>query len=118
MIPGGPTISEQNTELIEAAVIGLEPMFPVMAERWLPVLVIPDDDRTAKLFVDIDKRLTGAGPRPAPPTPVPLPAAVGIPAPEAVALSSPHPATKAASINAINHISGLETLPNLFMCFS
>jgi hypothetical protein len=41
-----------------------------------------------------------------------------LPAPELVAGSSPHPATKAASINAIDHVSGLKRLLDLFMCFS
>jgi len=49
-----PVISEQNTLSIAAAVIGLAPMFPVIGERWLPVFVMPDAVRTAKLFVDIE----------------------------------------------------------------
>jgi len=97
-------------------------MFPVIAEVWLPVFVIPVFDRITKLFVPTDRRLTGAGPRPpAPPVPWPAPGFVGATAgPAGLALSPPppHPATKAASTSAINHVRGLEKLPNLFMCFS
>jgi hypothetical protein len=85
-------------------------MFPVMAEVWLPVFVMPVVDRIAKLFVDIDKRLTGAGPRPAPPTPVPAPAAVTDEPPPLL----PHPAAKAASSSAADHVSVLKTFPDLF----
>ena len=51
-----PTISEQNTLFIAAAVIGLAPMFPVIAEVW--TLVIPVCDRIAKL--PAVRRSTGA----------------------------------------------------------
>jgi hypothetical protein len=53
-----PVISEQNTVFIAAAVIGLEPMFPVIAEPWLPVFVIPVDVKIAK-FPAV-RRSTGA----------------------------------------------------------
>jgi hypothetical protein len=43
-----------------AAVTGLAPILPVIAEVWLPVSVIPVSDRITKLLAD--KRLTGAGP--------------------------------------------------------
>jgi hypothetical protein len=55
-----PVISEQNTLFMAAAVIGLEPTFPVMRVAWLPVFVTPVSDRITKL--PADKRLTGAGP--------------------------------------------------------
>src|SRR3989338_7236616 len=57
-----PVISEQNTLSIAADVIGLVPMLPTIAEVWLPVFVIPAFDKIAKLFVAIEKRLTGDGP--------------------------------------------------------
>jgi len=110
-----PVISEQNTLSIAAAVIGLAPMFPVMGDRWLPLSVMPDADRTAKLFVDIDKRSTGAGPRPAPPAPAPAPGALGMPAgASSFPPPLPHPAPKAASSTAMDHVSGLT---NLFIVF-
>jgi hypothetical protein len=96
-----PVISEQYTP-IAAAVAGLRPMFPVIAELWLPVSVIPvvdEFDRITKLFVDIDLRSTGAGPEPAVPSP-------------------PHPAKIAASTNVVDHIIGFEILSNLFICYS
>jgi len=55
-----PVISAQNTPFIAAAVIGLEPMFPVILVVWLPVSVIPVCDRITKL--PAVKRPTGAGP--------------------------------------------------------
>src|SRR5450759_5262363 len=114
-----PVISgTQNTPIAEAAP-GLRPMFPVIAELWLPVSVIPvvgDDDRITKLPVPTDKRLTGVGPWPPEPAPEPAPGMVvpstGIPSPP------PHPATKATSSNAMNHLSGLVIFSNLFICFS
>jgi hypothetical protein len=110
-------ISEQYTP-IAAAVAGLRPMFPVIAELWLPVSVIPvvDFARITKLPVPTDKRLTGVGPWPPEPAPGPAPGVVvpgtGIPSPP------PHPATKATSSNTINHLSGLVIFSNLFICFS
>src|SRR5450759_4438761 len=111
-----PVISgTQNTPIAEAGP-GLRPMFPVIAELWLPVSVIPDFDRITKLFVPTDKRSTGVGPWPPEPAPGPAPGVVvpstGIPSPP------PHPATTATSSNAINHLSGLVIFSNLFICFS
>ena len=81
-------------------------------------------DRTTKLFVPTDKRLTGAGPWPAPPAPVPAPGAVaGVElAPVVEALFPlpllPHPAATAASSTAADHIGSFKMFSNLFMYFS
>jgi hypothetical protein len=50
-----PVISEQNTLSIAEAVIGLEPMFPVITEVWLPVFMIPVFVRITKFSLILTK---------------------------------------------------------------
>src|SRR5258706_152353 len=102
-----PVISAQNTVFIAAAVIGLAPMFPVIAVPWLPVFVIPVFVRITKLFVVRDMRLGGVGPAPRPSRPVPLPP------PELLSSPPPHPAPTAVIANATHHINALK-LPLYF----
>src|SRR2546423_14296676 len=137
-----PVISEQNTVFIAAAVIGLEPMLPLMALRWLPVSVIPVLVRMAKLFVVIDSRSTGAGPTPEPPAPVPAPALTVRVRPAAAAAATdaataasrvallllpgaalpppppppPHAARRPVRINVVRRVAGPELFRYVFMC--
>src|SRR5258706_4659026 len=106
-----PVISAQNTVLIAAAVIGLAPMFPVIAVPWLPVFVIPVFVRITKLFVVRDMRSGGVGPTPRPSRPVPLP-------PELLSSPPPHPAATAVMANATHHINALKLLLYFSIRFS
>src|SRR5438128_2704675 len=128
-----PVISEQGTVFIAAAVIGLAPMLPTI--EVVPVLVMPDLVRIAKLFVLIERRSTGAGPTPAPPTPVPAPtdtvsvrpAAVAAAAAAATAASRlallplppppppPHAARKPARMSAISCFGCANCFRSFFM---
>jgi hypothetical protein len=93
-------------------------MFPTIGE--VGTFVIPAFVRIAKLFVNTDKRLTGAGPWPPGPAPVPAPGTVGAGVGVGVVAAlppspPPHPATKAASSNVINHIGNLKMFSDLFI---